>query len=463
MEQKLTKTYIESLPLQTDGKRLTIMDTVTPGFGMRIGSQTKTFIAIKRMPQGDPKRVTIGKYGHLTLDQARRNAQDVLAKLSHGVDINAEKAAARVVVMVAESMDKQTLGWLFDEYEDVQLKDAKGKISEGTQSSMNDCRKMFGARSCQTLKLDKSGDSWSAHKVVELPSWLDRPLRSITADEVLERFNVLEVTRPQKLIGGILAPMIRTHQIGFKFAQGAFEFFIPRNYEECRKSNTEKKGEMLENPFKILKVFNKWKPVGKKTRIVDFQDPDEFGAWWNALQSYRSVSEVPADYIEFSLLQGARSIEVIYMKWDMVDFQKKIVNYSKTKNKEDYKVPLSARALEILKRRLEKNPQGVEWVWHYPDSKTGHIPKDTKHHFHKLEEYGAKYVTTHDLKRTYASAANTLREYKESEINYLLKHKHEGVNEHYFVRNEPLLREIIQKVEDKFLAIVAEYNEKKAA
>jgi integrase len=196
---------------------------------------------------------------------------------------------------------------------------------------------------------------------------------------------------------------------------------------------------------------------------VDFQDPDEFGAWWNALQTYRSVSEVPADYIEFSLLQGARSIEVIYMKWDMVDFQKKIVNYSKTKNKEDYKVPLSARALEILKRRLEKNPQGVEWVWHYPDSKTGHIPKDTKHHFHKLEEYGAKYVTTHDLKRTYASAANTLREYKESEINYLLKHKHEGVNEHYFVRNEPLLREIIQKVEDKFLAIVEEYEKKKAA
>ena len=456
MAQKLTKALVESLPFSTDGNQATVMDTTTPGFGIRIGSQSKTFIVVKRTPHGTPKRVTLGKYGPLTVEAARRMAMEVLSQLTQGQNINEERRAEKQVAKQAESYDSQTLRWLFNEYKTERLIKENGG-SEGSLQSMGDCFAMFGERECQTLKFDEKKKVWMPAKVVKLESWLERPLRSIEPEEILARFEVMEVTRPQKLIGGILAPMKRTHQVGYKFGQGAFEFFIPRNYVNTKKQ------ELLENPFKILSTFNKWKAVGKKTRIVDFQDESEFGTWWNAVQQYRSVVEVAADYIEFSLLQGGRSIEIVNLTWDVIDMKRKVVTYVKTKNKEDYKVPLSNRAYEILKRRLDKNPKGNKWVWNFEDSKTGHIPKDTKHHFHKLEEYGAKYVTTHDLKRTYASAANTLREYNEREIDYLLKHKHAGVNEHYFVRNEPLLREIIQKVEDKFLGIVAEFNLKKAA
>lgn len=462
MAEKLTKALIDSLPLSTDGSQTTVMDTVTPGFGIRVGSSSKTFIVVKRMPHGTPKRVTLGKYGALTLDTARKMALDSLAQLSKGLNPNTEKKTVkleqRATVAAAKKEaadDKQTLQWLFNEYKQIQLIDNNGG-SAGTLTSMNDCFKMFGARTCQTLRFDPKKKAWSDADVVELPDWLERPLRSITAGEVLERFEVMEITRPAKLIGGKLAPMVRTHQVAYKFAQSAFEFFIPRNYHESDKK------ELLENPFKILKVFNKWKPVGKKTRIVDFQDVEEFGSWWEAIERYRLVAPVPADYMQYAILQGGRSIEIVSMTWGMVDFKKKQVLYEKTKNGEDYVIPLSKCALEILARRKADNPKSSKWVWHYPDSETGHVPKDMTHHFHKLEAYGAKYVSGHDLKRTWASAASSVPEFKERDIDYLLKHIRRDVGAHYYMKNRRVLENIVQTVEDLFLGLHADYVKKRA-
>ena len=95
MAEKLTKNLIDNLPLSTDGKQITVMDTITPGFGIRVGSQSKTFIVVKRLPHGTPKRITIGKYGSLTLEAARKIAQDSIAQLAHGVDVNIEKRAVK--------------------------------------------------------------------------------------------------------------------------------------------------------------------------------------------------------------------------------------------------------------------------------------------------------------------------------------------------------------------------------
>ncbi|MGJ7553426.1 tyrosine-type recombinase/integrase [Variovorax sp. RB3P1] len=456
MKAKLTKSLIDDLKLSTDGKQETVMDTVTPGFGIRVGSQSKVFIVMKRIPHSTPKRVTLGKYGALTLEAARKMAQDTLASLSHGVDPNEEKRAVKLEQLAVieeqereESNDKQTLQWLFDEYRQIQLINNNGG-SEGTLSSMDDCYKMFGPRQCQTLHYNPRTKKWENDEIINLPSFLTRPLRSITSQEILDRFEVMEVTRPQKLFGGVLAPMIRTHQVAYKFAQGAFAWFIPRNYHQTKKT------EMLENPFHVLKVFNKWKPVNKRTRIVDFQDLEEFGTWWEAIEQYRSVAEVPADYIQYSILQGGRSIEIVNMKWDMIDMKKREITYEKTKNGDDYVIPLSKLAYEILERRLKNNPKSCKWVWYYPESETGHIPKDSKHHFNKLTEYGGKYVSTHDLKRTWASAASLVSK-NERDTDYLLKHVRSDVGEHYYMKNKEVLLGILQGVEDKFLKLHRDY------
>ena len=241
MSEKLTKSLIDSMPLSTNGKQETVMDTVTPGFGIRVGSQSKTFIVIKRLPHSTPKRVTLGKYGALTLEAARKMAQDSLASLSSGVNPNEEKKTVKLeklavveVLQKQESNDKQTVKWLFDEYKQIQLIDNNGG-SEGTLTSMNDCYKMFSERICQTLKFNPKTKKWIELEKITLPNWMERPLRSITSQEILDRFEVMEITRPQKLFGGVLTPMIRTHQVAYKFAQSAYEWFIPRNYHQSKK------------------------------------------------------------------------------------------------------------------------------------------------------------------------------------------------------------------------------------
>ncbi|VTU34329.1 integrase family protein [Variovorax sp. RA8] len=461
MAEKLTLELIKKLPLSTDGKQSIVMDTVTPGFGIRVGSQSKTFIVVKRMPHGTPKKVTLGKFGSLTLEAARKLAQDFISQLAHGVDVNQQKRAVktekRAIVeeqKKEESNDKQTLQWLFDEYKNEQLIKNNGG-SEGTLSSMGECFKMMGARQCQTLIYNEKKKTWSEGKLVNLESWLDRPLRSITTKEILDRFEVMEITRPKRLIGGVLKPMGRTHQIAYKFAMSAFEWFIPRNYHQTNKQ------EMLDNPFKILTIYKKWKAVGVRTRVVDFTDVEVFGTWWNAILDYRAVNEVAADYMQYSILQAGRSIEMVNMTWDMVNLKKRQVTYEKTKNGDDYTMPLSDIAYEILERRRAKNPKSSNWVWDYPESKTGHIPKDTKHHFHQLTERGAVFVSTHDLKRTWASAVASLNKYGDREIDYILKHARSDVGIHYFIKNEILLKEILQSVENLFVGLVAKHNASK--
>lgn len=467
MPEKLTKTLIDNIPLTSEGQ-ITVMDTTTPGFGIRVGSKSKTFIVMKRLPRQAPQRVTLGRYGTLTVETARKLAIEALAKLSSGVDINTSKKTvqddkkALVAEQAAEEVrDQETLAWLFKEYRDNQLVISKGtKASESTLYSFDYCFKMFGERECELLeyvekKKNNKEKEWVISRKVKLDSWLERPLRSITDAEVLERFEIMEITKPSKLVGGKLAPMVRTHQLTFKFAQCAYAWYIPRRYL------TSKKTELVENPFTILNVFKKWKQTGVRKRIVDFHNANEFGLWWNALQEYRAVNEVAADYIEFSILQGGRSIEVVPLTWDSVNFEKEVISYEGTKNSLDYLVPMSQRAKEILLRRREKNPKRSKWVWHYPTSETGHVPKDMKHHFQQLVGNGAKYVSSHDLKRTWATAAYSIADFRERDINYLLKHKDGDVGQHYFVSAEKTLRKIVQSVEDLFVKTAEDYSRSK--
>ncbi|MES2251639.1 MAG: Arm DNA-binding domain-containing protein [Pseudomonadota bacterium] len=85
MAEKLTKSLIDSLPLVETGQ-VTVMDTITPGFGIRVGAKSKTFIVVKRLPHKTPQRVTLGRYGALTVETARKAAIEALGKLSGGVD-----------------------------------------------------------------------------------------------------------------------------------------------------------------------------------------------------------------------------------------------------------------------------------------------------------------------------------------------------------------------------------------
>jgi integrase len=100
MTNRLTKTDIDRfVPKDRDAF---LWDGSLPGFGIRIKpSGSKSFIYQYRNRLGRSRRVTIGRYGTLTLDQARRIARDELASTAHGRDPRQERIDQRNVLNVA--------------------------------------------------------------------------------------------------------------------------------------------------------------------------------------------------------------------------------------------------------------------------------------------------------------------------------------------------------------------------
>ncbi len=78
----LTKKLIDATPHPADGQSF-LRDSKVPGFGVRITKGSKSFIMEKRI-EGQMFRWTLGSYGSLTLDEARKKAQEESGKISKG-------------------------------------------------------------------------------------------------------------------------------------------------------------------------------------------------------------------------------------------------------------------------------------------------------------------------------------------------------------------------------------------
>jgi integrase len=99
---KLNKRSVDSLLPPSKGQAV-LWDTEVRGYGVRVlPSGTKTFILQYRNPEGIQRRINIGRYGVLTVDQARDQAKLFLASVIKGEDPADETRRARKGMTVAE-------------------------------------------------------------------------------------------------------------------------------------------------------------------------------------------------------------------------------------------------------------------------------------------------------------------------------------------------------------------------
>ena len=111
MHKRITKKIIGSISTP-DTKELLLRDTELKGFGMRISpSGTKTFFAEGfYKPKGVGKRLSLGRYPVISIDEARIKAREVLYQLYSGIDPKiANKQATKEVHQI-------TLQQLLDRY-----------------------------------------------------------------------------------------------------------------------------------------------------------------------------------------------------------------------------------------------------------------------------------------------------------------------------------------------------------
>jgi hypothetical protein len=88
---RLTKSIIDKLEVAPGRDQSFYRDVRLKGFALRITANgVKSFIVETRI-NGRVKRVTLGKYGNITAEEARKQAKSLLGSVAKGNDPIAEK------------------------------------------------------------------------------------------------------------------------------------------------------------------------------------------------------------------------------------------------------------------------------------------------------------------------------------------------------------------------------------
>lgn len=147
MRAKITKRLIDDLPEVEEGSSLRIADTELRGFGaVKLPSGTVSFVVTwgKRRD-----RTTIGKYGALTVEQARTKAKEILGKRElYGVDPRDEKRRRKA----RENKPASTFKAWADEY----VIHQKGRIRTWKRDEMflGEASKAFGSKPLEKVTVE---------------------------------------------------------------------------------------------------------------------------------------------------------------------------------------------------------------------------------------------------------------------------------------------------------------------
>jgi hypothetical protein len=104
---KLTKRVVDALRPDPAGRDVIHFDGALPRFGVRVKqSGVKSYVLQYRTKFGQLRRITIGRAGDLTPEQARTKAIKLRASISDGADPSLEKKVARNATTVSELCDE---------------------------------------------------------------------------------------------------------------------------------------------------------------------------------------------------------------------------------------------------------------------------------------------------------------------------------------------------------------------
>jgi integrase len=339
--KKLTKKLIDATTPPPAGQ-LFLRDPELRGLAVRLTTTgTKTFV-LETAIHGRVRRMTLGRYGVLTLDQARQLAREKMVNIAHGKDPAAERQARR------------------------------------TAATWGELETMYLARHASRKKSAIDDISLLNH---HLAHWRPRLLSSITREEVALLHSRMG-TEPSRVIRPgrpISTPIPRT---------------------------ANKMLSLVRSMFNLASDWGLYTGVNPCTRIKKFPEvsrdrfvtPDELPKLWAAL------GDDPNPYVRVaflvSLLTGARRNEVLTMKWADVDFAQGTWRIEHTKANRVHIVPLPTPVL----REIQKLPriQGNEFIF---CGRWGryHLVNISKPWARIRKAAGLNDVRVHDLRRTLGS------------------------------------------------------------
>jgi integrase len=380
--------------LEPQAKEYTLRDTEQPGLALRVmPTGRKVFVVEARVRGGSARRVTIGPFGKVTLDAARRQAKQITADLVQGIDparVKAEKRRTGVTLQAA-----------LDEYLQRDLK----------ASTKADVRKAFK----------------------QLEDWLDLPVTEITPAMCEDRHRKL-TERATK--SGLWANLV------FRYLRAVL------NQVSAKYAAPDGTPLLAVNPVKRLSATKQWNRMKRRRTFVK---PEQMAEWWKAategLAGLKFADEM-RDCLILSMLTGVRPGEALGLQWTGVDVEGRTLTFLDTKNHSDHELPLPEWLAAHLKARrglLHDSP------YVFVDA-NGKRPKSVRSALDRIESLTGWHVMATDLRRTFITAAEAL-DVGPYALKRLLNHtiNNGDVTAGYIVPTTDRLRPTMQRIEDSLL------------
>lgn len=391
-----TKRSIEQIPTPPPGKRLTYHDTKLKGLSVRVTANSKKTFLVRKRINGVSKRITIGNFPELTIEQVRNQARVHIGEIALGIDPLAKRREKKAKVV--------TLGEVLTDY-----LETRKSLSEKT---IKDYQRVID---------------------VALSDWKEKPLSTISKDKVEEQHKILGAQGP-----AWANLSMRVLRALFNFAANKYE-------------DSEGRSLFPENPVKRLSSTRAWYKVERRTGFIKSTD---LKGWFDTVIELPMTSPsvngaLIRDYLMLLLFTGLRKTEAASLKWDQIDMASKTLTAIDTKNGRDHTLPLSDFLYRLLaNRRIETTS---EFVFPGPGN-LGYLQEPKRQITRVAKVSGIKF-TCHDLRRTFVTIAESL-DIPAYALKRLLNHKSsDDVTAGYIVMDVDRLRVPMQKITQHILSV----------
>jgi integrase len=406
---KLTKRAIDTVkPNPTDD--VFLWDDEMPGFGLRIKpSGVRSFIVQYRNGSGASRRMTLGKFGVLTPDEARKMAKQALAEAARGGD-PAEKRA--------QDRDSMTVCQLCRAY--LQAADNELILGKGKRP-----------KKASTLYIDRGRIERHI-----LPLLSNRRVRDLTTPDIVRFMHDVAV--------GKTAVDLKTGFRGRAIVEGG---------AGTASRTVGLLGGILS--FAVSEGIIPTNPVrGVKRRADDRREirltADQYRALGSVLAAVESEGENPSAVraIRLLALTGCRRGEIEQLQWDEVDLPGRCLRLADSKEGKSIR-PLGRDAARLL----AKLPKDSRYILpgNAPDKPFVGLPKAWLRIVGKANLPG---LTPHGLRHAFASVAADLG-FSEPTIAAMLGHGTHSITGRYLHHLDSALLAAAEKVAGEIAAMMA--------
>ena len=405
----LTKRYIDALaPAQT---RAFHWDAALKGFGLlHLPSGVKSFVFDYRNADGRKRRVTIGRFGGLTVEEARAQGRLLAARVAKGEDPAAAVRARREAPTVSELLD------------DYLAKHVMVENAPKTRSSVQSAVELHIRPFLGALKA-----------------------ASVTRQDVLKLRRKMEATpRQANLTLAVLSKALSlAEEWGYRPEGSNPCRRVPR-YEENERERFLSADELARLGAAIVEA---------ETVGLPWRENDGAKTKHRARQENRHtpVNARAMVAIKLLLLIGARRAEILELRWEHVDFERGVVALPSRKGGARRPHPVGSIALAILADipRVE----GAPWVLPAPHDATAPLsPSVISHAWQALRaRAGIPDVRLHDLRHTAGTfvsqtGANAFL------VRDFLRHKTIAMTNRYANRDADPIRDLANSLGERVAA-----------